>query len=148
MTPTLVRTSALDGAHTLDKPADHRKQQIKAAGRQQDLPHDPRLPAGVSAGGQPVAGAFAIRRAGVPRGGISHTMTAPRRPRRGMLGTDAAPTMSLTNACRSISGWRPTWCPQCARAGLDQPEKPLTRRAALSRRSHRCGAVRAEQPLE
>jgi hypothetical protein len=44
MTPTLVRTPALDGAHTLDKPADHRKQQIQAAGRQQDLSHDPRLP--------------------------------------------------------------------------------------------------------
>jgi hypothetical protein len=43
MTPTLVRTPALDGAHTLDKAADHRKQQIQAAGRQQDLSHDPRL---------------------------------------------------------------------------------------------------------
>jgi hypothetical protein len=31
------------GAHTLDKAADYRKQQIQAAGRQQDLSHDPRL---------------------------------------------------------------------------------------------------------
>jgi hypothetical protein len=33
MTPALIRTSALNGAHTLDEPADDREQHVQATRR-------------------------------------------------------------------------------------------------------------------